>query len=83
MLFRSDVIGQEFDRVIIPMDKNFFFENGKLKSYAHPYREYILPKMLFQGLTRTRERLAILVYDNPPLFEELLSIAMNPAAVDE
>ena len=55
----------------------FFFENGKLKSYAHPYREYILPKMLFQGLTRTRERLAILVYDNPPLFEELLSIAMN------
>ena len=45
------------------MDKNFFFENGKLKSYAHPYREYILPKMLFQGLTRTRERLAILVYD--------------------
>lgn len=78
-----DVIGQEFDRVIIPMDKNFFFENGKLKSYAHPYREYILPKMLFQGLTRTRERLAILVYDNPPLFEELLSIAMNPAAVDE
>ena len=65
------------------MDKNFFFENGKLKSYAHPYREYILPKMLFQGLTRTRERLAILVYDNPPLFEELLSIVMNPAAVDE
>lgn len=73
-----DVIGQEFDRVIMPMDRNFFFENEKLKSYAHPYNEYILPKMLFQGLTRTRERLAILVYDNPALFEELLDITMGP-----
>lgn len=78
-----DVIGQEFDRVIMPMDKNFFFESGKLKSYAHPYNEYILPKMLFQGLTRTRERLAILVHDNPALFEELLDIAMSPAGVKE
>lgn len=73
-----DVVGQEFDKVIMPMDRNFFFESGKLKSYTHPYPEYILPRMLFQGLTRTRDRLAILVYDNPSLFKELLEVVMRP-----
>lgn len=69
-----NVIGQEFDKVIIPMDRNFFFEGERLKSLSHPYNEYLLPKMLFQGLTRAREKLAILVFDNSKLFEGLLKI---------
>ena len=69
-----EAIGQEFDKVILPMSNCFFFEEGRLMTSAHPYHNYILGKMLFQGMTRAVSKLAILVYENIELANELVSI---------
>ena len=69
------VIGQEFDRVMMVMDQNFYYNpDGKLRAFSHPNPDYLYTKLLFQGLTRVREQLCILVVDNPKLFAGVLSI---------
>lgn len=60
------------------MGKNFVYDcEGKLNSHPHPHNNYLYRQLLFQGLTRTRERLAIIVWDNKPVFEALLSIVQK------
>lgn len=72
------IIGQEFDKVVMVMGKNFVYDcEGKLNSHPHPHNNYLYRQLLFQGLTRTRERLAIIVWDNKPVFEALLSIVQK------
>ncbi|MCB4763205.1 MAG: DUF2075 domain-containing protein [Sulfurovum sp.] len=67
------VIGQEFDNVVVVIDRCFFYnENGKLQykcqSYYHPV------KMLFQNLTRARKKLNIVIVDNSEVLERCLAI---------
>ncbi|MCM1112759.1 MAG: DUF2075 domain-containing protein [Muribaculum sp.] len=70
-----EVIGQEFDNVIIMMDNNFRYGmDGRLQGREHPNPDYIFHKLLYQGISRPREKLCILVIDNMPLFEKILSI---------
>lgn len=70
-----EVIGQEFDNVIIIMDGNFRYgEDGKLQGKRHPNPDYIFHKLLYQGVSRPREKLCIVVIDNMPLFEKILAI---------
>ena len=68
------VIGQEFDNVIVMMDENFYYEDRKLKSKAHPNWNYLYHQMLFQEVTRVREKLAIVVIGNPDVFSHLIKI---------
>lgn len=68
------VIGQEFDNVIVTMDDNFYYEKGELRSGKHPNWNYLYHKMLFQEITRVREKLAIVVIGNPDVFMHLLEI---------
>jgi len=70
-----DVLGQEFDNVVVVMDENFHYNNknelyyGKsLSSYYHTER------MLFQMVTRTRKKLKILVYKNSEVFSKLIKM---------
>lgn len=70
-----EVIGQEFDNVIIMMDDNFRYrEDGKLQGKRHPNPDYIFYKLLYQGVSRPREKLCIVVIGNMPLFEKILGI---------
>lgn len=70
-----EVIGQEFDNVIIMMDDNFRYgEDGKLQGKRHPNPDYIFYKLLYQGVSRPREKLCIVVIGNMPLFEKILAI---------
>ena len=67
------IIGQEFDNVVVVIDRCFFYnEDGKLQyrcqSYFHPV------KMLFQNLTRARKRLNIVIVDNSEVLERCLTI---------
>ncbi len=67
------IIGQEFDNVVIVIDKCFFYnEAGKLqyrcRSYYHPV------KMLFQNLTRARKKLNIVIVDNSEVLDRCLTI---------
>ena len=69
------VIGQEFDKVLMLMDGTFTYnKNGVLVAMEHPNPDYIYQKLLFQGLTRVRQRLAIIVIQNQMLFKNILSI---------
>ncbi|QIK86622.1 ATP-binding protein [Erysipelothrix sp. HDW6B] len=69
------VIGQEFDKVVMIIDKAFYYNSdGRLVGIKHPNPDYLYYKLLFQGLTRVRENLAIIVVNNYTVFEKMLSI---------
>lgn len=69
------VIGQEFDNVIIYMDENFrYLESGELQAKTHPNPDYMYYKLLYQAVSRCREKLCVVVIGNTPLFEKLLDI---------
>lgn len=69
-----NVIGQEYDNVIMYLDWHFSYDNNKLCASNHVYQNYLLKPMLLQGVTRTRNKLVLVVVDNKDLFEKLLSI---------
>lgn len=66
------VIGQEFDNVLMLMDNSFYYdENGILQGYQHPNPDYLYPNLFYQGITRVREKIALLVIDAPELFKKI------------
>ncbi|MCQ2465719.1 MAG: hypothetical protein MJ095_09065 [Oscillospiraceae bacterium] len=68
-----DVIGQEFDNIIMYMDENFFYDSyGFLRAHSHPHENYIYTNLLFQGVTRVKEKLCLVVINNERLFNNLL-----------
>ena len=72
------IIGQEFDNVIFSMDSNFrYTEDGHLQGKRHPNPDYIFYKLWFQGVSRAREKLCILVIGNEPLFNNILKVKMQ------
>lgn len=71
------VIGQEFDRVVMFLDGNFYYDGNMLRASPHPNPDYIYTQLLYQGLTRVREKLCIVVFDNPDVYKNLLRIADN------
>ena len=72
------IIGQEFDNVIFSMDNNFkYTEDGHLQGRIHPNPDYIFYKLWFQGVSRARERLCILIIGNEPLFNNILQVKMQ------
>lgn len=69
------VIGQEFDKVVMLMDNSFYYdEEGVLKGIPHPNPDYLYPNLFYQGVTRVREKLSLIVVDAPKLFEKITSI---------
>ena len=69
------VIGQEFDNVVMIMDSSFYYdENGVLQGIPHPNPDYLYPKLFYQGVTRVREKLAIIIVGAPELFNNVISI---------
>ena len=74
-LTSHDVIGQEFDNVIVFMDDYFYYdEKNKLqekKRYGNPY---IQLNMLYQNITRAKHNLEIVIIGNFELYEKILSI---------
>lgn len=70
-----EVIGQEFDYVLVVIDNNFRYDaNGDLTAREHPNPEYLFPKLFYQNISRAREKLCIVVLKNQDLFMKLLCI---------
>ena len=65
------VIGQEFPKVVLIMDKNFSYCNNKL-NFQNSY--YSAKGMLYQIVTRVVNELKIIVLDNSSLYVKLLEI---------
>ena len=69
------VIGQEFDKVLMVMDDSFYYdEDGVLQGVPHPNPDYLYPNLFYQGITRVREKIALVIVDSPQLFEKIASI---------
>lgn len=69
------VIGQEFDNVLLILDDNFRYnEAGELEGREDEESSYYFAKLFFQNITRVREKLAILVKGNRDLFRSVLNI---------
>lgn len=67
------IIGQEFENVVITIDNFFYYdENGELKYRSTTY--YEAAKMLFQNITRTRKRLNIVIINNGELLDRCVSV---------
>lgn len=56
-----NVIGQEFEGVCMMLDYNWYYEGGHLKGREHPNPDYLFEQLLYQGLTRVRSKLALIV----------------------
>lgn len=66
------VVGQEFDNVLMVINECFeYMDDGRLGAYEHPVPDYLFAQLLYQGLTRVREKLIIIVLNNEILFEKL------------
>jgi len=66
-----DVIGQEFDNVLIVMDNIFYYDEYQ-KLCARDNQEYLSMHMLYQVLTRAREKLVLIITDKN-LFQQLMT----------
>lgn len=72
------VLGQEFDNVLILMDSSFYYdEEGILRGIPHPNPDYLYPNLFYQGISRVREKIALVVVDAPELFEKITSVFDN------
>lgn len=72
-----DVIGQEFDNVVVIVGEKFLYkETGELTyDGSKDTSVYYIPhKMLFQAITRVRKRLKIIIVNNPDILENCINI---------
>ena len=56
-----NVIGQEFEGVCMVLDYNWYYNNGRLTGREHPNPDYLFEQLLYQGLTRVRSKLALVI----------------------
>ena len=77
------VIGQEFDKVVMIMGADFEYVGNRLNSKKHPNPNYISSKLFYQGITRARTHLSIVVLRNPNLYQQLIKIKQNKRSNNE
>lgn len=72
-----EVIGQEYDNVIMFLDSEFYYRNDELTALEHPCPDYLFEKLLYQGITRVREKLCIVILNNIDLAKKIIEILEN------
>ncbi|MGN0411015.1 MAG: hypothetical protein ACI4E3_11520 [Candidatus Fimousia sp.] len=69
------VIGLEFERVCILIDGSYTYnEKGVLQATGTSDSDYMALKLLFQAVTRTRDKLCIIVVEDLSFFQQILNI---------
>lgn len=69
----NEVVGKDYENVLMILDKNYFYTDGKLSSHNCKKNDYLYLKILYQGLSRTRENVVLIIYKNKNLFKELVN----------
>lgn len=70
-----NVVGQEFDKVVVILDDNFrYSEEGILQAREHPNPDYLFANLFYQNITRAKEKLALVILNNKSMFEKILTI---------
>ncbi len=70
-----DIIAREYDRVMMILDESFYYDET-LHLRSRKEEEEAL-RLLYEGLSRTRENLCLLVTGNRELFRRVLAIRLN------
>lgn len=68
----GSLVGSEYDSILIRLDERFYYDAEHHLCAAHTADTSTA--LLYEALTRTRERLCLLVQDNPSLFSALLEL---------
>jgi len=72
------VLGQEFDYVVMLLDSRFSYSSdGFLVASRHPNPDYLFIQLLFQGVTRVRKKLCLIIMDNIELFTRVLELVSS------
>jgi hypothetical protein len=66
-----DVVGKDYENVLMILDSDFYYSKNRLMSFDSKNNDYLNLKILYQGLTRTRENVVLIIYRNKKLFKEL------------
>ena len=70
-----DVIGLEFDAVQVVLDDRFFYdEGGCLMGRENPEDDFLYVQLLYQNVSRAKEKLCIIVRENGEVFRELIGV---------
>ena len=69
-----EVIGQEFENVIVIMGEQFYYDGTRLKDKLLENIPYLTGKMFFQQITRAINKLEIVVVNNVEVFNNLINI---------
>lgn len=74
----ESVFGQDYDDVVIRVDEHFYYdEEGTLRTEANEDPNVIYDQLLFHGVTRTRNRLCVILEENPEVFRRLNRMIRN------
>ena len=72
-----NVIGQEFDGVCMLIGDHFYYTpEGKLVAKEHPNPDYLFEQLLYQGITRVRSKIALIVLSES-LLPNILGLMKN------
>lgn len=72
-LSAEEIVGLEFESVVMAIDTRFYYnEEHHLKAHGEDAEEAL--RLLYEGISRTREKLCLLVLENEALFAQILSI---------
>ena len=75
-----DVVGLEFDSVVVSMDQRFGYdEAGCLVGKERPDEDYLYVQLLYQNVSRTKDKLCVIVQENRAVFRELVAVAVRNA----
>ena len=73
------IIGREYSRVVMLMDSSFEYDKeGVLRGIPQPDPDSPYPNIFYQGITRVRDSLSIVILDAPELLGAVLSIIDRP-----
>ena len=69
------IAGREYEKAVILMDDSFSYDShGHLCGIPVPDPDNMYPNIFYQGITRVRENLALVIMDAPELLRSILSI---------
>lgn len=72
-----NVIGQEFEGVCMLLDENFYYdESGHLSGVTHPNPDYLFAQLLYQGLSRVRSKIALII-TSETILQKILPLMKN------
>ena len=71
----GEIISREFDKVLMVMDRRFYYDD-ELRLCARGEKEAAITP-LYEGLSRARENLCLVIVGNRELYSQILSIRMQ------